>query len=221
MHSEATAGAATSGPAGHDMNWHDVYGGEQVWSGNPNDALVAVLTKQLADLSPGRALDVGCGEGADAIHLAEQGWQVTALDVAAPALERGRAAAEVSGDDVASRITWVCAGLLDAALAPDSFDLVSVFYPALLRTEDQSIERSLRDLVRPGGALIVVAHAHVDRDRALEHGFDPDSYVTIADVVARLGEGWQIEQFESERHVTEGAGAHHQADIVLVARRSD
>ena len=56
---------------------------------------------------------------------------------------------------------------------------------------------------------------------ASEHGFDPDSYVTIADVVARLGEGWQIEQFESERHVTEGAGAHHQADIVLIARRSD
>ena len=155
MHSETTPDATASGPAGHDMNWHDVYGGEQVWSGNPNDALVAVLTKQLADLSPGRALDVGCGEGADAIHLAERGWQVTALDVAAPALERGRAAAEKRGDDVASRITWVCAGLLDAALAPESFDLVSVFYPALLRTEDQSIERSLRDLVRPCGALIV------------------------------------------------------------------
>ena len=115
----------------------------------------------------------------------------------------------------------MCAGLLDATLAPEGLDLVSVFYPALLRTEDQSIERSLRDLVRPRGALIVVAHAHVDRDRALEHGFDPDSYVTIADVIGRLGEGWQIEQFESERHVTEGAGAHHQADIVLVARRSD
>ena len=62
--------------------------GKLIAKAGQRDALVAVLTKQLADLSPGRALDVGCGEGADAIHLAEQGWQVTALDVAATSMRR-------------------------------------------------------------------------------------------------------------------------------------
>lgn len=57
-------------------DWDERYSGEQVWSGNPNEALVV----ESKDLAPGRVLDVGCGEGADAVWLAHQGWEVTALD---------------------------------------------------------------------------------------------------------------------------------------------
>src|SRR4051812_46119146 len=65
---------------------------ERIWSGEPNGALVA----EMANVLPGRALDVGCGEGADAVWLAQHGWDVTALDVAKPALERGERAADAA-----------------------------------------------------------------------------------------------------------------------------
>lgn len=205
---------------GDDQNWDEIYGEEQVWSGNANVALVSAMEDQLADLPAGRAVDVGCGEGGDAVWLAERGWRVTALDVAEGALSRGRAAADARGADVADRIEWVHAGLLEAGLAPGSFNLVSVFYPALRKSEDKAIERSLPALVTPGGALLVVAHDGIDREAALERGFDPDDYVSPDDILATLPNGWNVERFTAERHVTEGRGAHHHSDIVVIARRS-
>ncbi|HVK44408.1 MAG TPA: methyltransferase domain-containing protein, partial [Micropruina sp.] len=75
-----------------ETEWNEHYAPEVVWSGDPNGALVA----EVIGLAPGRAVDVGCGEGADAVWLASQGWQVTAFDVAGSALERGRAAADAA-----------------------------------------------------------------------------------------------------------------------------
>ena len=63
--------------------WEDFYGGERRWSGKPNAALV----EEVADLEPGTALDLGCGEGGDAIWLAAQGWTVTATDISQTALD--------------------------------------------------------------------------------------------------------------------------------------
>jgi SAM-dependent methyltransferase len=198
---------------GHS-DWEERYAGEPVWSGNPNVALVA----EVADLTPGRALDVGCGEGADAIWLAGRGWRVTAIDVATNALERCRAAGEAAGVDV----DWVASGLVELDDRHGCFDLVTVFYPALMRTPDRAAEAALLGAVAPGGTLLVVHHADFDREVALSHGFDPDDYVGHDDVVAALGDGWVIERDERrERDVTEGAGAHHHHDLVVRARRSD
>src|SRR4051812_25376983 len=82
------------GAAGQ-AEWDARYGepGDALWSGRPNGRLVA----ELADLAPGRALDVGCGEGADAIWLAQRGWTVTAIDVSDVAVGRARANAERLG----------------------------------------------------------------------------------------------------------------------------
>ena len=198
-------------------DWEERYAGDPVWSGRPNVALVA----EVSDLRPGRALDVGCGEGADAIWLAQRGWQVTAIDVASNALERARAADEAAGVEV----DWVRSGLVDLyqagpRAAEEGFDLVTLFYPALLRTTDARSEKALLGLVAPGGTLLVVHHAQIDRERALSHGFDPDDYVGHDDVVAALGDRWVIEVDEQrERDVTEGAGAHHHLDLVVRARR--
>jgi SAM-dependent methyltransferase len=184
----------------------------QVWSGHPNGALVSEVT----GLPAGLALDVGCGEGADAVWLAGQGWEVTALDVSQVALERAARHAEHAH----ARVQWVHAGLVDAQLPAGTFDLVSAQYPALLRTADHTAERKLLAAVAPGGVLVVVHHADVDAAEAKARGFDPADYVMPADVARLLDDTWQLEVSERRpRHVAGGAGAHHTADIVLRARR--
>ena len=182
-----------------------------MWSGHPNEALV----REVGTLTPGTALDVGCGEGADAIWLAQQGWVVDALDVSAKALARAEQGAAQERVDV----TWLHHGLEDLP-ADTAYDLVSAFYPALMRA-DGSVIDTLLDVVAEGGTLLVVHHAHVDRALALEHGFDPDDYVRHEDVLAALSPtDWTIEQAgESPRTAPQGPGAHHHTDLVLRAIR--
>lgn len=183
-----------------------------LWSGLPN----ATLVGETELLRPGRALDVGCGEGADALWLAANGWDVTALDVSRVALDRAAAQAESAGVEV----RWLHAGLVDAALPSGTFDLVSAQYPALLRTDDNAAERALLNAVAPGGVLLVVHHPAPTAAEAAEHGFDADLYVSPAHVAALLDEQWQIEVDETRpRHVATGAGKHHTEDVVLRARR--
>jgi SAM-dependent methyltransferase len=185
---------------------------EQVWSGKPNTALVAEVT----GLTPGRALDVGCGEGADAVWLARQGWDVTALDVSRVALDRAARHAREAGTEV----RWLPGALVGAPLEPGTFDLVAALYPALYKTPAQEAEQVLISAVAPGGVLLVVHHADVDTERAKGHGFDPADYVSPGDVAALLGADWQVAIDERRpRDTTTGAGAHHTHDVVLVARR--
>jgi SAM-dependent methyltransferase len=103
--------------------------------------------------------------------LAGQGWQVSALDVSEVALDRARAAARRAGVDV----EWIHAGLLEASLGDRVFDLVSVQYPALLRTPSNTAEHALLASVAPGGHLLVVHHVLDDRRiaQAKASGFDP------------------------------------------------
>jgi SAM-dependent methyltransferase len=201
-------------PVHDDHEWDARYArAGRVWSGRPNGSLVAGVE----GLEPGSALDVGCGEGADAVWLAERGWHVTALDVSQVALARGRQAAEAAGVDV----EWLHAGLVEAGLRPRSFDLVSAHYPALRRTPGDDAVRALIAAVAPGGTLLVVHHADVDREHALARGFDPEEYVASDDVAAALGEGWDVQVRERRpRDVPEsGGGSHHTHDLVLRARR--
>lgn len=185
---------------------------EQMWSGQPNTPLVS----ETRGLCPGRALDVGCGEGADAVWLAEHGWDVTALDVSRVALDRAADHAERVG----VQVRWLHAGLVEAALPPASFDLVSAQYPALLRTEKHEAELALLKAVAPGGVLLVVHHPTPSKEQANAHGFDPDEYVSPADVAALLDDRWRIEVDETRpRNVTTGAGSGHTQDIVMRARR--
>ncbi len=219
---------------------------DQMWSGEPNGALVAEVQGQ----QPGRVLDVGCGEGADAIWLAQQGWNVTALDVSGVALARARTVAKEVGVDV----LWLHAGLLEAALAPGGYDLVSAQYPALLRMPDHRAGRALLQAVAPGGTLLFVHHAHFGSQSAdgeadgagheghghhegheghghheghegqggAEHepGFAPENFVGPADIAELLGAGWRVEVDEQRpREVIGGAGAGHSEDVVLRAVR--
>jgi len=186
---------------------------ERLWSGQPNGALVA----EIAGLTPGRVLDVGCGEGADAVWLARGGWDVTALEVSGIALER----AAGHGRDAGVAVRWVHAGLAEAMLPPASFDLVSAQYPALLRTPDAAAERALLAAVAPGGVLLLVHHAGMETQQPDEGGFDPADYVWPVMVAALLNDDWEVELDEQRPRVVPegGAGAHHTDDVVLRARR--
>jgi SAM-dependent methyltransferase len=194
--------------------WDQRYAGtERVWSGQPNGALVT----EVAGVEPGRALDVGCGEGADAVWLARRGWDATALDVSQVALARAARHAQ----DAGVQVHWLHAGLVQARLPANGFDLVSAQYPALLHTPDHDAERALLAAVAPGGMLLVVHHPHIDVEQAKAHGFDPADYVSPADVAALLGEDWHVEVNEQRpRDVpVSGGGSSHTIDVVLRARR--
>ncbi|MCC2308870.1 class I SAM-dependent methyltransferase [Cellulomonas chengniuliangii] len=211
-HHHGPGGDAPTSP--EVIGWEAWYAAQQqVWSGQVNGVVAAELT----GVAPGRVLDVGCGEGGDAVWLAAQGWDVTAVDVAAAALERGRAAARAAGVEV----RWVQADL--AGDAPDlgTYDVVSVQYPALPRTPDEDAIRTVLASVAPGGMMLATWHADMDAEHARSRGFELEDFVQRADVVAHLDEAWVIEVDEvRERVAPPGQGSHHTRDLVLRARRA-
>lgn len=125
-----------------------------MWSGRPNPQLVA----EAAELAPGRALDVGCGEGADAVWLAQRGWQVTAVDIADTALRRAAGHAAEAGADVADRITWTRADLREQPPAEGRYDLVSAQFMHLPGDTRRPLFARLAAAVTPGGTLLIVGH---------------------------------------------------------------
>ena len=183
------------------------------WSGRPNGRLVA----EIADLAPGRALDVGCGEGADAIWLAQRGWTVTAVDISDVALSRAKEAAQ-SAEAV---VEWVCGDALQTPFPARSFDLVSLQYPALPKAAGEAAVRTLFDTVRPGGLLLAVYHDldHHHREHMKSKGIDPDDYVGVDDLNRLLGEEFTVEFNEVVARIDPPADSPHIADVVLRARR--
>jgi SAM-dependent methyltransferase len=183
------------------------------WSGRPNGRLLA----EVASLTPGRALDVGCGEGADAIWLARNGWTVTATDISEVAVTRAREAAELAG----AVVEWVRGDALQTAFPAGSFDLVSMQYPALPKAAGEAAVRALLDTVRPGGLLLAVYH-DLD-DEHLEHmksrGVDPADYFDAEDLDRLLGDAFTIELHAVEPRIDPPPDNPHIADVVLRAQR--
>ena len=134
--------------------WDERYAGqERFWSGEPNPQLVATA----GELTPGTALDVGCGEGGDVVWLAGQGWRVTGADFSAEGLARAARHAEQAG--VADLLDWwqVDARTFDAG--DRSYDLVTSHYLHAPDGGMVDVTRRLAAAVAPGGSLLVVGHA--------------------------------------------------------------
>ena len=133
--------------------WNNRYGErDRIWSGRVNP----ILAREASTLTPGTALDLGCGEGADAIWLAAAGWQVTAVDVAETALARAREHATAAG--VADRIVWEQHDLAKSFPA-GSFDLVSAqFLHSPVEMPRGEILRTAAAAIASGGSLLVVGH---------------------------------------------------------------
>lgn len=201
--------------AGQAAEWDARYGEGDgtMWSGRPNGRLVA----EVADLPPGRALDVGCGEGADAVWLARQGWTVTAVDVSDLAVGRAREAAERAG----VAVEWIVGDALRTPLQAGAFDLVSLQYPALPKAPGDAAVQELLATVRPGGVLLAVYHDldHEHREHMKERGTDPADYVMADDLLPLLGDDFAVEHHAVEPRLDPPPGTPHIGDVVLRARR--
>ena len=150
--------------------WDERYAAsELVWSAGPNQFVAA----ELADLPPGRALDLAAGEGRNAIWLARHGWVVTAADFSQVALDKGR---RLAGD---TPVRWVCA---DATRWDErsAYDLVMVAYLQLPAAERAAALRAAYHALWPGGTLLVVDFAAHEREELRERdahirlGFDDE-----------------------------------------------
>lgn len=180
---------------------------ERVWSGRTNPQLEA----RVAGLAPGRALELGCGEGADAIWLARQGWEVTGVDFAAAGLARAARAATEAG--VAGQVSWRQEDL--RTWQPDgSWDLIVSHYLHLERGDMLAAVGRWAGSVAPGGTLLVVGH-----DLSGSPDLDPDDLFVADDLVPALGAGWDVTTEVVDR-VGTGMGEHVVVpDQVLVAVR--
>ena len=213
---------STAGPSASAADWDHRYSGDRMWSGNPNGTLVRELTGR----PPARSLDVGAGEGGDAIWLAEQGWTVTANDISQRALDRLAAEAHRRGLHLETRRGDANA---PRAFGTATFDLVSAFYASIPRTPDHRAVHNLLDAVAPGGTLLVVSHDLEPMRTPIDtttqsRPFDPDAYVRVDDVAAALAEApdWEIEVYETRpRPPGSATAAHHVDDVVLRAHRRE
>ena len=201
--------------AAQAAEWNARYGERAgaMWSGRPNGRLVA----EVAALAPGRALDVGCGEGADSIWLDERGWNVTAIDVSEVAICRAQEASLSAG----ASVEFVCGDVLRTPFPAGSFDLVSMQYPALPNAAGDASVRRLLGTVRPGGLLLVVYHDLGDghREHMKSRGVDPADYVGAEDLAEILGEEFSVELHAVQPRIDPPPGTAHIADVVLRARR--
>lgn len=197
--------------------WEQRYAdADRVWSGRVNARLAEVA----APLSPGRALDLGCGEGADAIWLAEHGWQVLAVDVAETAL--GRAATEARARNMLERIEFQRHDLSESF--PDgTFDLVSAQYlHSPVHLERDAILRRAAASVHPGGVLLVVDHGAAPPWMRDNHHHD---FPSVDEVIASLQleeRSWDRLRVESAERETTGPDGLPATltDNIIVLRRA-
>ena len=210
--------AAGGAPASVTEFWEGHYTQrEQIWSGRPNQRLV----DEMQSLPPGTALDLGCGEGADAVWLAEQGWNVVAVDVSTTALARAAKTAEARG--VADRIDWRVSDL-GGAFPAGQYDLVNAAYllspVALPRVE---ILKAAAGAVRPGGVLLILSHTGFPPGAAV-----PDHHVTFPTPQEQLADldlpadEWTVEaaeDFDCPTNGREGVPATRTDNVLRLRRR--
>lgn len=168
-----------------EVYWDNRFSVGRHWNGHPNATLVAAVE----GLTPGRALDVGAGEGGDASWLARNGWSVTALDISRNALRLANDHAIEAG--VASRITWVHRDLSVPGLPVGVFELVTAHYIHLPPSQRDVLFHAMADAVAPAGTLVIVGH-HPSDLGTVPRPPEPELFYLGEDITALLGDGWRI-----------------------------
>lgn len=203
--------------------WEERYASaDRVWSGNPN----ALLVQYLSGISPGRALELGCGEGADAIWLARQGWHVVATDIANAGLDKAAMHAAEAG--VGETIRWERHDLAESFPAGE-FDLVgSAYLHSMVEIPREEILRRSAQAVAPRGHLYVIGHAGPPAHASGQHGHGGGhrhafALPSAAEVVEQLqlGDGWTIlaaDDVDVPMTAPDGS-ASSRPDSIVLARR--
>jgi len=208
--SEEEAAAMFEAPS-----WEERYSGEErIWSGNPNAQLVA----EVSGMTPGTALDVGCGEGCDVIWLARQGWRVTGADFSANGLARAARHAEEA--KVADRTDWWQVDARTFAADGRSYDLVTTH---ILHPPDGGmveVTRLLTEAVAPGVHLLVVGHAPSEVFTQLT-ATQRSAMFLAEDLVPGLPHGFDARVIEQRpRTMTRDGVTVDVHDSTLLARRT-
>jgi 2-polyprenyl-3-methyl-5-hydroxy-6-metoxy-1,4-benzoquinol methylase len=223
MTAAATLGAMSAANMFEPPAWDERYSGEgKVWSGDPNAQLVA----EAAALTPGTALDVGCGEGGDVIWLARQGWRVTGADFSAAGLARAARHAEAAGVD--ERTDWWQVDAREFDADGRSFDLVTTHFLHPPEGGMLDVARRLAAAVAPGGHLLVVGHAppvESSHGKATHHNGQHTkaqrrAMFLAADLLPALPEDFEALIVEQRpRTVIRGGETMEVDDSTLLARR--
>jgi 2-polyprenyl-3-methyl-5-hydroxy-6-metoxy-1,4-benzoquinol methylase len=160
------------------------------------------LVDEIGSLRPGRALDLGAGDGRNAIWLASQGWHVTAVDFSQVALDRGRALATARG----VRVEWQLADLLEWSPGASRFDLVTLFFIHLPPDERRDVYARAAAAVAPGGTLLIVGHDRTNLADGVGGPQDPTVLFTPGEVAADLA-GFTVDRAEVvRRRAPDGGG---------------
>ena len=183
---------------------------ENLWAAKPNRFLVA----EVADLEPGRALDLACGEGQNAIWLATLGWQVTGVDYSEVAIAKARGRAERDGVDA----EFVCADLVTYEPGSSVFDLVVVLYLHIPSRERHVVLDRATAALAPGGTFLLVGHDTLNMTEGVGGPSDPDIHFTPDEIAAELPD---LEIVKAERVLRDVRGQERDAiDALVRARRA-
>ncbi len=200
-----------SEPEGWNLRYQ---GNEPVFTTDPSD----LLGPETGGLVPGRALDLGSGEGRNALWLAQRGWRVTAVDFSDVGVAKARRLAEGLGVEV----DWVVADLRSYHPPEDTFDVVIQSFVHLPANERGAILRRASAALRPGGSILVVGYDVSHLDHGAPGGpSDPALLLTVDGLVADLA-GLEIERAERRRVPVEGDEedtGRFAVDVVVRARR--
>jgi len=195
--------------------WNQRYAdADLVWSAEANRFLV----EEVADLPPGRALDLGAGEGRNAIWLGERGWRVTAVDFSEIGLQKARRLAEARGVEV----DWTEADLRSYSPAPGAFDLVVLVYIHLPGEERRAVVRRAADAVAAGGTLLVIGHDRTNLQEGYGGPQDPTILFSpddVTDDLAGLDELRVVRADRVMRPVMTADGERNAIDALVRAER--
>ena len=182
---------------------------ENLWAAKPNRFLVA----EVADLQPGRALDLACGEGQNAIWLASLGWEVTGVDYSEVAISKARARAQREG----VRVDFRCDDLVAYEPEPGAFDLVLILYLHIPADERPGILERAASALAPGGTFVLLGHDTTNLTEGVGGPSDPTILFTPDEIAAELS---GLEIVKAERVFRDVTGEERDAiDALVRARR--